>query len=109
MHLLGSLLSIIFAVGLALFALLNLQSVEITWSPFHAQTTMPLYLICAISAVFGFVIGSTATWIYGANTRKTKREQKKKIKELEKKLGKIQGHVSKDDLKQKAPLISIGK
>ena len=111
MHILGSIFSILFALGLAFFALLNLNSVDITWSPFHEKASLPLYLICSIAATFGFFMGSVVTWLYGGKTRKTKRDQKRKIKDLEKKMGKIRNDIANDKtpFMPSSGLLSIGK
>lgn len=71
-------------VAVIAFALVNGQSVEIIWSPFHLPATVPLFLPVLIAAAAGFLCGGFAVWLNGAAARREQRRQKKTIRTLEK-------------------------
>lgn len=86
MTLFRTLFGFIIAVSLTAFAVFNRQSIELFYSPVHDSVELPLYLIALSFMACGFVIGSIMAWLSGGKTRKTKRQQRKTIKSLEKEL-----------------------
>lgn len=74
------------AVALSAFAVYNRHSVDIVWSPVHEPAQLPLYLVVLGLTAFGFVLGGSIVWVSAAPTRRLKRQQKREIKNLEKKL-----------------------
>lgn len=88
MSLIKSLFTFILIFVIAGFCILNAQSIEITWSPVHNDITLPLYAIILGCLITGFFIGMGTLWINSSTLRKTKRQQKKQIKTLEKELAK---------------------
>jgi len=94
MSLIKSLFTFILTLLIAGFCILNAQSVEIEWSPVHDAITLPLYAIILGSLILGFFIGTTALWMNSGTLRKTKRQQKKQIKTLEKELAKTSANTN---------------
>lgn len=86
MSLIKSLFAFILTISIAWFCIINAQSVEIKWSPVHDALTLPLYTAIIGGLIIGFVVGALSMWINDGNLRKTKRQQKKQIKNLEKEL-----------------------
>jgi uncharacterized integral membrane protein len=76
----------ILALLLAGFAVYNRTPVTLTYSPIHDPITLPLYLISLGLMAIGFILGGAFVWFTMGTLRKTKREQKKLIKSLEKDL-----------------------
>ena len=88
MSLIGNTLTFIFIIVIAGFCILNAQDIEIEWSPVHDPVTLPLYAIALGALGSGFILGAATLWFNSHNTRKTKRQQTKHIKNLEKELAK---------------------
>lgn len=86
MTLLRSLIGFVIALAAAAFAIANRQSVDVVYSPIHDPITLPLYLIVLGLTALGFILGGIFVWISMGTLRKTKRQQKKLIKTLEKEL-----------------------
>lgn len=73
----------LFAFAAVLFAVGNLQSVSIVWSPLHAALEMPVSVFGLGMMGFGFVLGSVLVWINGESVRRDRRAQRKRIRDLE--------------------------
>jgi len=74
---------IIVAVG---FALYNPQTSPVTLNPFRPAIELPLYVPVLGAVALGFIFGAIMTWAAMGRLRRERREQKKKIKALEKQL-----------------------
>jgi len=72
------------------FSIFNRQAVSLTYSPIHESLEIPLYLIALAFMAIGFIYGGITAWLNGSKLRKTKRQQRKTIKSLEKELNTIQ-------------------
>jgi len=70
------------------FALANPAPTEITWSPFHEPTTLPLYFVVVTFLCLGFLIGAIIAWIGMLPSWKEKRALKKENTQLTKDLNK---------------------
>lgn len=88
MSLIKSILAFILTIAIAAFCIINAQNVDVTWSPINNSISLPLYAIILGSLITGFFIGSFSVWLNSGTLRKTKRQQKKQIKSLEKELSK---------------------
>lgn len=86
MSLIRGILGFVLAAAIALFAIYNRQPVDVTFSPIHDPLSIPLYLIALGLMGAGFLLGGTFVWFTQGRVRKTKRQQKKQIKALEKEL-----------------------
>jgi len=80
------LLTLPLLVVVVAFALFHDQSVSITFNPFGAAISVPLYLPVLIAMAFGFMIGTILTWAAGLRVKAEKRALVKKIAALEKDL-----------------------
>ena len=88
MALIKSIITFILTLLIAGFCILNAQDIQITYSPVHNAITIPLYAMILGALLLGFCIGAATLWMNSGTLRKSKREQKKKIKTLEKELTK---------------------
>lgn len=68
------------------FAISNRQDVELYLSPLHGPYEYPLYVVELGALAFGFLLGCFTVWLNMAPVRRTKRQQRRKIKDLEKAL-----------------------
>jgi uncharacterized integral membrane protein len=85
-HITGFLL----AVALVAFAIANRQLVGVVYSPINESAQIPLYLITLGLFALGFIIGAAVVWLNTAPGQfKTRRQQSKKIKTLEKELASV--------------------
>ncbi len=98
MELLRGIFGAILALLLAGFAVYNRTPVEITFSPIHEPIMLPLYLVSLGLMALGFILGGGFVWFSMGKLRKTRREQKKLIKSLEKDLKAVNengaGHIT---------------
>jgi uncharacterized integral membrane protein len=77
----------ILAAALVAFAIFNRQLVTVIYSPINEPAQLPLYLVTLGLFAFGFIIGGTVVWLNTAPGQfKVRRQQRKKIKALEKEL-----------------------
>lgn len=90
MHFIRSLIALILTAIIAIFAVMNREDVSVLWSPFHEEIVLPLYAVILGSLLAGFVVGGCVVWVNNSGLRKTRRQQKKKIKGLEKELTEAQ-------------------
>ena len=88
MALLRSIIGITLAILIAGFAILNAQDIAINWSPFHDPYSIPLYTVILGCLILGFFMGGTSVWLNHGKVRKSRRQQKKEIKTLQKELAK---------------------
>lgn len=84
--LLAWLLTLPFIVAAVTFAVFNDQAVPIIANPLHPPVLMPVYVPVLVAIGFGFLFGSVMTWAGMGKLRKDRRDQKKRIRDLEKKL-----------------------
>lgn len=84
--LLAWLLTLPFLIGAVGFAFYNPETVTVTVNPFRPPMTLPVYVPVLTAIGLGFVFGAVMTWAAGGRLRKERRDQKKKIKALEKQL-----------------------
>lgn len=84
--LLAWLLTLPFIIGAVVFAIYNQGMAAVTYNPFHASINLPLYVPVLFAIAFGFVFGSVMTWAAMGRLRKERRDQRKKIKALEKQI-----------------------
>lgn len=94
MSLINSLLTFLLIIAIAGFCILNAQKIDIIWSPVHDSVSIPLYAIILGALTLGFLIGACALWVNSGSLRKTKRQQKKQIKVLEKELSKTSANTN---------------
>ena len=74
---------IVVAVG---FAIYNPQTIQVTLNPFRPPIDLALYVPVLAAIAIGFLFGALMTWAGMAGLRKDRRDQRKKIKALEKQI-----------------------
>lgn len=84
--LLAWILTLPFIIGAVAFAVYNPDVISVTVNPFRPAVSLPVYVPVLTAIGFGFVFGAVMTWAAGGRLRKERRDQKKKIKTLEKQL-----------------------
>jgi len=76
----------ILTLALIVFAVLNRAHTELYWSPMHEPLHLPLYVYTLGFLALGFLLGSLMVWLNNAELRRSRRLQRKEIKELQKEL-----------------------
>lgn len=84
--LLAWLLTLPFIIGAVAFALYNPQVSTFTLNPFREATELPVYVPVLGAIAIGFLFGAIMTWAATGRLRAERREQKKRIKALERQL-----------------------
>ena len=79
-----------FIIAAVLFALAHPDTVEVTLNPMQEAIELPLYFVSFLFLAIGFILGTIVTWLGMGDLRKTKRAQKKEIKELTKQNEKLE-------------------
>ena len=87
---------ILFAIALIAFAISNRQDTTLIYSPVHDAMTVPLYFITLLFLGAGFLLGAVTVWLNSGHIRKTKRQQKRQIKALEKELENVKSTPQKE-------------
>ena len=83
MRTLNTVLAVVFAALVILFAVSNRTEVDITLWPFPFQATMGVYAVVLLAVLIGFLCGMIATWLmHGAHRRERKR-LRGRVKDLE--------------------------
>ena len=72
------------------FAGSNRADVVVRMWPFPIESHIPLYIVALGFALLGFILGSLATWWNARKSRQESRRRRKRIRQLEKSLAKIQ-------------------
>lgn len=83
-------LGLIITIPVAVFCGLNVQNVDITYSPFHDKIVVPLYVVVLGFTLLGCLFGAFSAWLNGFSLRKERRVFAKRVKSLEKELGHLQ-------------------
>ena len=83
MRTLNSVLAVVFALLVILFAVSNRTEVDITLWPFPFQATMGVYAVVLIAVLVGFLCGMIATWLMQAPHRRERKRLRGRVKDLE--------------------------
>lgn len=67
----------------AIFAIANRELVTLDLWPFELSPQLPLFVILLACIVFGLAVGSLATWLSAAPTRRRLRQTRRQVAELE--------------------------
>jgi|GEM_PF-2607830 len=103
---LRTILGLLVTAPVAVFCGLNIQAVDVTYSPFHDSISLPLYAVGLGLALFGVLFGAFSTWLNSSSLRKERRQLKKRVKTLEKELGRAQKQTGD---KETASLVKVEK
>lgn len=89
MRFLNTLLAVAAALIVVLFAVSNRQVVAVEIWPFPFRIEAGLYAVILLAVLVGFVVGSVATWLNGAEKRSQLRAARKRMREMEHSLGRL--------------------
>ncbi len=84
-------------ITIGAFAVMNAQTIELTWSPLHPPLNLPLHVPLLVALALGFFIGATTVWLNDGKVRREKRVARRHIRELEKKLETNQNYKESTD------------
>jgi uncharacterized integral membrane protein len=74
--------STLFILVILIFALINLEMIDLHYSPFHAPISVPFALVIAVFTGAGFFMGGLLVWFqYGPLSKRafeTRKEKRKK-------------------------------
>lgn len=83
MRILNSILAVVFALLVILFAVSNRTEIDITLWPFPFQATLGVYAVVLIAVLIGFLCGMIASWLVAGPKRRERRSLRVRVKELE--------------------------
>jgi uncharacterized integral membrane protein len=73
----------------AIFAIANREPITLDLWPFEASPRLPLFVILLACLVFGLVVGSLATWLSAAPTRRRARQARQRVAGLEREVARL--------------------
>ncbi len=73
----------------AIFAIANREPITLDLWPFEASPRLPLFVILLACLVVGLVVGSLATWLSAAPTRRRARQARRRVAELEREAARL--------------------
>jgi uncharacterized integral membrane protein len=76
-------LAVVFALVVILFAVSNLDPVDVRLWPFPVEVTTRLYAVVLVAVLIGFLCGMIASWLVGGTHRRDRRRLRGRVKELE--------------------------
>lgn len=98
------------AIVVVTICLMNIDPVSFSWSPFHSNIQIPYFAPVLAALGMGFVWGGFMVWINTSPIRKQVRDQKKKIKKLEKEIDAFASKLEpKPDTTPKHHMLSFNK
>ena len=63
---LAGLINFLIIVFICAFAVLNRHEASLIWNPFGSPLEVPLYMLAVSFMIFGFILGTSITWLSGA-------------------------------------------
>jgi uncharacterized integral membrane protein len=87
---------IVIAAVLSLFAASNRETVTLGLWPLPFLAQAPLYLVVAVSLLFGAAIGALAVWLKGASRRRELRECRRSNAALARELAATQAQLARE-------------
>ena len=87
MRIVNSILAVIVALAVILFAVSNRAEVEITLWPMPFQVNMGVYAVVLVAVLVGFIAGLIAAWLAGGAVRRDRRRLRGQVRDLEQNLG----------------------
>lgn len=86
---LNTLVAVVVAVVVVLFAVSNRQPVAVELWPFPLRLEAGLYAVILIAVLAGFVAGAAAAWMSGGARRRELRTARKRMHEMEQSLAQM--------------------
>ncbi|MBL8630831.1 MAG: LapA family protein [Rhodospirillaceae bacterium] len=107
MQIINTLIAIVVAVLVVLFAVSNRSVVVVEIWPFPLRVEAGLYAVILFTVLIGFIVGTIAAWMGGRRKRAELRAAKKRLRDLEQSLARAQADVAaaraKAELNQPQP------
>ncbi|MSQ87259.1 MAG: DUF1049 domain-containing protein [Alphaproteobacteria bacterium] len=89
MRFINTLLAAAFGMLVVLLAVSNLGTVSVEIWPFPFRIEAGLYAVILVAVFAGFVAGSIAAWMGGAERRRELRAARKRMREMEQSLARL--------------------
>jgi uncharacterized integral membrane protein len=83
----NTVIAVIVALAVVLFAVSNRQEVEVTLWPLPFQVNAGVYAVVLVAVLVGFIAGMIATWMAGGGARRERRRLRGQVRDLEQSLG----------------------
>ena len=90
MRLINSIIGVVVALMVILFAVSNRQPVTIEVWPFPYQVSLGLYAVILLALAVGFIAGAIGMWLVGGQKRRELRRLKRQTRDLEESLARQQ-------------------
>ncbi len=87
MRFVNTVIAVIVALAVILFAVSNRQVVEVTLWPLPFQADMGVYAVVLLAVLVGFIGGLIAAWMAGGGVRRERRRLRGQVRDLEQSLG----------------------
>lgn len=87
MRIVNSIIGVVVAIFIILFAVSNRAEVEITLWPLPVDVTLGAYAVVLLSVLVGFIAGMVANWLASGDVRRDRRRLKTQVRDLEQALG----------------------
>jgi uncharacterized integral membrane protein len=84
MRLFNTIVAVVVALAVVLFAVSNRADVDITLWPLPYQVTVGTYAVVLLAVLVGFTAGLIAAWMAGGAARRESRRLRKEMRDLEK-------------------------
>ena len=95
-----TIVAVVFAVAVTLFAVSNRNPVTIELWPLPYAVSIDLYAAVLLGALVGFVAGMIGAWFAGSAKRQALRDAKKQVRDLERSLAEAKSEI--ETLKRQA-------
>jgi putative membrane protein len=86
LRLINTIVAVIVAILVVLFAVSNRMAVTVEIWPFLYQLGLPLYALILLAVLVGFIAGAIGMWMMGAARRRDLRALRKQVRALEQSL-----------------------
>jgi putative membrane protein len=84
--LINSIIAVIVALLVILFAVSNLEHVAVRLWPFPYQLDLALYAVILLAVLLGFIAGIIGAWLAGGRRRREVRRLRRQVRDLEESL-----------------------
>ena len=86
MRLLNTIIAVVVALLVVLFAVSNRQPVTVEVWPFPFQLSLGLYAVILLAVLVGFIAGAIGAWLIGRPRRRERRRLRTQVRDLEQSL-----------------------
>jgi putative membrane protein len=85
-RLINTIVAVIVAILVVLFAVSNRMAVTVEIWPFPYQLDLPLYALILLAVLLGFIAGAIGMWMMGSAKRRELRRLRKQMRAMEQSL-----------------------